>query len=74
MKLRNYLNELIMSKDKRMELRDKIVNALVPGAAKLDKAIKKGDDEVVLSKRDAKILFDGVKKVMKFLDKIEIER
>jgi len=74
MKLKIYLNELIMKKDKRMELRDSIINALSPGSVRLDKALKKGNDEVVLSKRDAKILLDGVKKVMKFLDKIEIEK
>lgn len=74
MKLRRFLNELIMSKDKRSELRDNIINALSPGSIALDKALKKSKDEVVLSKRDAKILFDGVKKVMKYLDKIEIER
>ena len=74
MKLRKYLNELILAKDKRLELRDKIINALNPGAIKLDKALNKGKDDVVLSRRDAKILFGGIKKVMKFLDKIEIEK
>jgi len=74
MKLRKHLNELILAKDKRLELRDVIINALSPGAVKLDKAIKKGTDEVVLSKRDAKILFNSIKKVMKYLDKIEIEK
>ena len=57
-----------MSKDKRLELRDKIINPLNPGAIKLDKALKRGDNEVVLSRRDAKILLDGIKKVMKFLE------
>jgi len=74
MKLRTYLNELILAKDKRLELRDKIINALNPGAIKLDKALNKGKDDVVLSRRDAKILFAGIKRVMKFLDKIEIEK
>jgi len=74
MKLKIYLNELILKKDKRLELRDNIINALNPGTIKLDKALKKGNDEVVLSKRDAKILFDGIKRVLKFLDKIEIEK
>ena len=41
MKLATYLNELILAKDKRLELRDVIINALSPGAVKLDKAIKK---------------------------------
>ncbi len=74
MKLKRHLNELILKKDKRLELRDKIINPLNPGTIKLDKALKRGDDPVVLSRRDARILLDGIKKVMKFLDKIEIER
>lgn len=74
MKFEDFLNELILTKDKRLELRDEIINALSPGSIKLDKAIKKGGNEVVLSKRDAKILLEGIKRVMKFLDKIEIEK
>lgn len=74
MKLRKYLNELKMAKDKRSELRDKIINPLNPGTIKLDKALKRGDDPVVLSRRDAKILFEGIKKVLAFLDKIGIEK
>jgi hypothetical protein len=74
MKLRRYLNELKLPKDKRLELRDKIINPLNPGTIKLDKALKKGDDPVVLSRRDARILFDGIKRVLKFLASIEIEK
>jgi len=74
MKLRRYLKELKLPKDKRSELRDKIINPLNPGTIKLDKALKRGDDPVALSRRDARVLLDGIKRVFKYLDKIEIER
>ena len=74
MKFEDFLNELILAKDKRLELRDEIINALNPGSIKLSKAVKKGGNEVTLSKRDANILLDGIKRVIKFLDKIEIEK
>jgi len=73
MKLRAYLNELILAKDKRLELRDIIINALTP-ALKLNKALKKGKGDVVLSRRDAQSLMDGINKITKYLDKIEIEK
>jgi hypothetical protein len=76
MKLRKYLNELILKKNKRSELRDIIINALEPGALRLNKALKKhkGHEKLALDVRDAKILMDGLNKVLKFLDKIEIEK
>ncbi len=74
MKLKRHLNELILKKDKRRELRDVIINALTPGAVRLDKALKKGADPITLSRRDTKILMDGLNKVLKFLNKIEIEK
>jgi hypothetical protein len=76
MRLRKHLNELILKKDKRRELRDLIINAITPGAIRLNKALKshKGHDKLTLDVRDAKILMNGIEKVLKFLDKIEIEK
>jgi hypothetical protein len=75
MKLRKHLNELILKKDKRRELRDAIINAITPGSIRLNKALKdKSKKEVVLNRRDAQILMDGIERVIKFLDKIEIEK
>jgi hypothetical protein len=73
MKFKDFLNELILAKDKRMELRDIIINALTP-ALKLNKALKKGKGDVVLNRRDAQSLMDGINRVTKYLDKIEIEK
>ena len=76
MKLRRHLNELILKKDKRRELRDEIINAITPGAIRLNKALKshKGHEKLTLDVRDAKILMNGIDRVIKFLDKIEIEK
>jgi hypothetical protein len=75
-KLRRHLNELILKKDKRSELRDNIINALEPGALALNKALKKhkGHEKLSIKVRDAQILMNGLNKVLKFLDKIEIEK
>jgi hypothetical protein len=74
MKLRKYLNELIMKKDGRSELRDAIINSLEPGALILDRAIKKSKGDIVLKERDAKILMTGIKRVLEFLNRIGIEK
>jgi hypothetical protein len=73
MKLKKYLTELILAKDKRLELRDEIINALTP-ALRLNKALKKNKGDVVLSRRDAQNLMDGINRIKKYLDKIEIEK
>lgn len=76
MKLRKFLNELTLDKGKRSELRHNIINALEPGAMKLDKILKKhkGHEKLTLDVRDAQILMDGLKRVLDFLNKIKIEK
>jgi len=76
MKLRKYLAELSLNKEKRQELRHNIINALEPGALTLSRALKKhkGHDKLTLDVRDAQILMDGLKRVLDFLNKIKIEK